>query len=406
MKFTKFSTVLALSGLFLLAFITSCRHGSPSEPAQTDSTACCHGMLTVTAQDSLGNPIHAATVTLSGNGTTRTETTGDHGSATLVELCSGVYEYHIVKDGYTTAHGLDTLTCNDTTSITRTLYASSPHSDTSCASGSITLIVDDSATHTALTGGTASLYLNGSLISSKEMSANGTTWTGLHPGRYAFSLSKDGYNPVEFHIDSLSCDQTRTVDHNMSAIHHSTDSCCGGVTEITVTDSSTHHAISGATVVLYKSGTELASATTGSDGGARFPNLCTGSYRMTIDESGYTGGVIEWSETCNATHGFAKGLLAYHSNICDTASITVRLQDSIHLDTYIAGATVTFRLAGSNDIIETGTATDGGYFTGTNLVSPDTYTINFSKDGYNEKSVTMQIGDCRNYHETYQLSPH
>jgi hypothetical protein len=127
---------------------------------------------------------------------------------------------------------------------------------------------------------------------------------------------------------------------------------------------------------------------------------------MTIDYNGYTGRVIEWSEDCNAAHGFAKGLLAYHSNICDTASITVRLQDSIHQDTYISGATVTIRIAGSNDIVETGTTTDSGYFTGTNLVSPDTYNITFSKDGYNEKTVTMQIGDCRNYHETYQLGHH
>src|ERR1039457_4502786 len=113
MKFTKYSTVLALSGLFLLAFITSCRHGSPSEPAQTDSTACCHGMLTVIAQDSLGNPIQGAAVTLSGNGTSRHETTGEHGSSTMVNLCAGAYEIHVAKDGYTTSFSRDTLTCND-----------------------------------------------------------------------------------------------------------------------------------------------------------------------------------------------------------------------------------------------------------------------------------------------------
>jgi len=131
-----------------------------------------------------------------------------------------------------------------------------------------------------------------------------------------------------------------------------------------------------------------------------------GNYRMTIDQSGYSEGVIEWTENCNATNGFAKALLALHQNTCDTASITVRLQDSIHQDLYIDSTTVTFRIAGSNDILETGTTANGGYFTATNLVSPDGYSITFSKDGYNEKTVNIQIGDCRNYHETYPLSHH
>ncbi|HZK76711.1 MAG TPA: hypothetical protein VFD13_07365 [Candidatus Kapabacteria bacterium] len=283
-----------------------------------------------------------------------------------------------------------------------------PADTSSCCQGRLTLMVYDSATGHALDGGGASLYDNDHLVSTKPMNDSGTVWDGLCPGHYHITLSKDGYHATEFALDSMGCNDTRAVHHTMvSEGTNSGDSCCGGVAELAVTDSSTHHGVSGASVVLYYNGAPLQSATTSDNGSVRFANLCEGSYRMTIDHDSYHEGVIEFYEHCDATHGFATGLLAVSTNSgCDTASITVRLQDSIHQDSYLSGATVTIRMDGHQDILATGTTTDGGYFTATGLTSPDTYILTFSKDGYNEKSVVMQIGDCRNYSGTYPLSPH
>ncbi|HET6400250.1 MAG TPA: carboxypeptidase regulatory-like domain-containing protein [Candidatus Kapabacteria bacterium] len=278
----------------------------------------------------------------------------------------------------------------------------------SCCHGRITLTVYDSATGHALDGGSASLYEDDQLVSTKPMNVNGTVWDGLCPGHYHFALSKDGYHSTEFALDSLGCNATREVHHTMVAeTTNRGDSCCGGVVELTVTDSLTSHGISGAEVVIYYNGTELRSTITTDNGSARFDGLCMGSYRITINHDGYSQGVIEFNEECNATHGFTKSLLSTTTtSTCDTASLTIHVRDSLHQDTNISGAMVTIRIDGHSDNFASGTTTDGGYYySDHNLPGHTTYIVTISKDGYNTNSFAVQIGDCKNYEELIYLSP-
>ncbi len=278
----------------------------------------------------------------------------------------------------------------------------------SCCHGRITLAVYDSATGHALDGGSASLYDDGQLVSSKPMNVNGTLWDGLCPGHYHIALSKDGYHSTEFALDSMGCNATREVHHPLSAVAtNSGDSCCGGVVEMRVADSLTGHGISGADVVIYYNGTELRSTTTTDNGNARFDGLCMGSYRITINHDGYSQGVIEFYEHCNATQNFTKSLLTTTTtNGCDTASLTIHVRDSIHQDMNVSGATVTIRIDGRNDNFTSGTTdSDGYYYTHHNLLGHSTYIVTISKDGYHTQSIVMQIGDCKNYAELIYLSP-
>src|SRR5205823_1743452 len=106
----------------------------------------------------------------------------------------------------------------------------------------------DSATGALITGGHASLYHNGQLVSTLEM-GTGAVWEHLGTGHYSFSISHDGYPAKEFSIDDLTCDEHRNVERTWGALHEHND-CCDGVLEYTITDASTGHALSGALVTI------------------------------------------------------------------------------------------------------------------------------------------------------------
>jgi len=378
-----------------------------SSNGQDHADSCCNGLLTIVAEDSAtGHGVSGATVTVTRSGLTRTETTADNGHAGIHELCAGTYIVHIADTHYRSIDFSVTLTCNDTLIVTRLLSLITSGGADSCCAGSITLTVRDSATNALLDGGSASLWHGGSLVATKSMSTSGVTFDHLCTGEYSFSLSKDGYTPVEFTVQ-LICNQASSVSHILTHVTAGHDTCCNGVAEVTVRDSATQSVIAGASVALYKSGTLLRTLTSGSDGSVRFGDLCTGGYSITISRDGYHATTFDFGEDCNTTHGFVKSLLAASQDGCDTASLTIRLQDSTHQDTYITGAAVTIRIDGHSDTIANGTTTDGGYFyTHNNLPGHATYILTFTKDGYNTKTVVWQITDCHNYHETFLLSHH
>ncbi len=404
MKIQSFSTIRVLCVLAIAALLGACRHDSPIQPPASTND-CCHGVIGILALDSAGNHISGAAVTLNGtttDGTTVTrgpETTNGDGATAFRELCPGRYEIHAAKDGYHTASTVIEMTCNDTTHATMTLFAVPSNTTTGdCHSGRITLEVHDSATNALITGGTANLYHNGHLVSSKAM---GTTavWEGLDTGAYSFSLSHDGYAPVEFAVEPLSCNQHRSAGHTMAALHD----CCNGVVELSITDASTTHPLGAASVTMTRSGMTTLTATSTDNGSVRFGSLCTGNYRMVVHRDGYVDTVIEFAETCNATHGYPVALNAVHTDNCCTAIMSMHVEDSVHHDTVLAGATVTIRIDGNNDNLRTGTTTDGGNYTTDGLCGHTTYIVTISKDGYNSRTFHWQFTDCHTYTETFLL---
>ncbi len=405
MRFHQFSSIRLLCVLALGLVLGACRHDSTTPP--TDD--CCHGVINFTAQDSLGHGVQGAAVTLSGTTTDGTsvtrgpETTTDGGHTTFREMCPGTYVIHTTKDGYHTSESHATLTCNDTVSLSTTLYSTSSTTG-DCTAGQITLIVHDSATGAVLTGGQATLYHNGVAVSTLAMGST-AVWYHLGTGHYSFALTKDGYNAVHFDIDSLTCDQHRTVEWHMSAIHTQHDSCCNNVMELSLTDHSTGHALGGATVTISRDGMTSITATTTDAGAVRFGDLCTGSYHVVISKDGYHSADTSFGEECGTGRSISMSLMPTATNCC-TAVLALHLEDSIHNDVNIQGATVTVRIDGTHDNLRTGTTTDGGNYTTDGLCGHTTYIITFSKDGYNTTSYVVQFGDCQTYHETYGLHTH
>jgi hypothetical protein len=386
--------------LFLALFATSCRQTPTTPPPDTND---CHGMLIVTVQNGEGHAIQGALVTVTGEGDSVHEHTGDLGTASFSNLHHGSHLVHITMDGYAVNDEHVTITCGDTVRMTRTLTL--VQHNTECNAGVITLILRDSATGASIDGGSASLYLHDHLIGTQTISANGNSWDGLVPGVYTIRLSKDGYPVKYITLDSLGCNEHRTTDPRWGA-NHTTD-CCQGVFEVSVTDGHTQHVIAGATVVLSKDNMTSRTGTTTDGGVVRYGELCEGTYHIIVSKDGYHSRDTNITETCNGTHGITIVLTPNTTNDnCMTTSFALHVIDSTHQDVNVQGATVIIYNQTTNTQAATGTTTDGGNYSATGLPGHTTYVVRISKDGYNLKYLTFQITDCREVHETILLGAH
>ena len=411
MRFVRYSSLVSIAMVLALSLVTSCKH--TTEPTAPDTTAvhhdtgsCCHGLINFNVKDSSGANVSGASVSLSGEGVTRTETTNGDGHAAMRELCPGTYVIHVTKDGYHTVESHITLTCNDTTEMHLVIgHASTANTD--CNAGVISFVVRDSATAAYINGGQAMLFKGnaGQVGATRTIDSGHVSWDGLTPGVYTIRLSKDGY-PVKYvTLDSMGCNEHRSADTRWGALH--TTDCCQGVLELGVNDASNGNHLQGATVTLSKDNATTATATTTDGGATRFGSLCEGTYHILVTKDGYHGWDTNFTESCNATHGFNVSLVPNTTNTnCYTTSFVLHFADSTHQDMNLSGASVIIYNSTTNSQAASGTTTDGGNFTATGLAGHSTYYVRVSKDGYNLKYVTYQITDCRELHETILVSPH
>jgi uncharacterized surface anchored protein len=371
---------------------------------QTSSShdTCCGGTFRINVTDSAsGESITSGTVTMSRSGVTRTATVNDHGYVIFHEVCAGQYVFHISREHYRTIEFTETMHCNDSITMNRVLAQVTSSGADSCCGGSITLYVRDSASNELLNSGTANLWHGSTMLQSRTVSSSGTHFEHLCQGTYQISLSRDGYHSVEFNVE-VGCNEAVSVTRLLAAIH-SADSCCSGVVELVVRDSTTNAVVHGATVKLYRSGTLLRTETTNADGGVRMINLCNGNYRMTVDNDGYGQRVIEFELGCSQARGFATHILATAHDTCCNAIMRVTVLDSLH-STNLSGATVTIRY---HDVtIDHGTTNADGVWAADGLCGNRTYVVTISKDGYNTKSINWTFTDCHTYTETFRLSTH
>ncbi len=278
----------------------------------------------------------------------------------------------------------------------------------SCCHARITLTMTDSVTGHLLDGGSASLYGNDQLISTKSMSTSGTVWDGLCPGHYHVTVSKDGYHTETFLLDTLGCNGTETPQHVLDPEARTNgDSCCHGILEISVHDSNNGESITGATVNLTNRTNGSTYTRMTSSGLVRFDGVCPGNYLCIISNTHFDSSKFDFEMTCNDSLSFSKSIAMVAANAeCDTTSTTIHVRDSLHRDSNIAGATVTIRIDGHHDNFASGiTNAEGYYYSDSNLPGHETYIVTISKDGYHTRSIIMQVGDCRNYSELVYLSP-
>ena len=358
---------------------------------EMEAIQCCNGIMNIKVQDSTGKAIPEATINLfKADKKLGSVYTNSDGKATLKGICEGSYSLSISRTNYKSIEFTQTMGCDDTVNIEKTLYYSG--ADT-CCKGIIKVAVKDASTNDNLNGATVQVYLDGKLLRTEKVAEGIASIKELCQGNYKVLISKDGYKATDFSVE-MGCNQTK--EFTKSLYRSESDSCCNGVAKIKVKNYNGERLVN-ALVKLWKGGTLLSEYKTNNDGYVLFTKLCPGTYGVSMSTEGYKGQEFNFTITCNDTLSFEKTLARTESDSCCNGVVKVIIKDS--QGNRLTPASLKLWKGGS--LLGTYTANGDGYVLLTKLC-PGTYGVNLSKDGYKgmEFSFTITCNDTLTYEKT------
>lgn len=346
-----------------------------------ERVTCCDGVFKIFVKDSLGNALTDVVVNLwKGSTKLGAYSTGADGSVTLRGICQGDYSFSFIKTGYKSAEMSQSIGCDDTLTINKTLYR---QLSDSCCNGLIKVYVKDSKTAESLNGANVKLFQDGKQLRSETVKEGFAIFKNICKGNYSVLIGKDLYKSMDFSI-VMGCNDT--VDYNKTLVMNDQDTCCNGTAKLIVTDAQGNR-LANATVNLWLGNTKLATATTNGDGVVTFTKLCKGTYQFSIIRGDYKGMEFSFELECNGTFEATKVLERTATDTCCNGSAKIIVKDA--QGNRLVNAAVTLWKGG----VKLGTyqTNADGYVLFTKLCT-GTYGINIGKDGYKgmEFSFTME----------------
>ena len=352
---------------------------------------CCNGVINFKVQDSTGAAIREATINLF-KGSTKVGTvyTNAEGRVTMTGICQGDYSFSIIRTNYKSIEFSQTMGCDDTVNIEKTLYYNG--ADT-CCKGIIKVYPKDASTKAALNGATVKMFIGDKLIKTENVVEGSAIFKELCTGKYSFLIIKEGYKSTDFTIE-LPCNQTKEFEKLMNRTE--TDSCCNGVAKIFVRNSGGER-LYNALVKLWKGGTLLGEYRTNNDGYVLLTKLCPGTYGISMFQDGYKGQEFNFTLGCNDTVTYEKNMVANGTDSCCNGVVKIIVKDA--QGNRLTPATV--RLWKNGTQLSSYTTNGDGAVIFTRLC-PGTYGIDISKDGYTgmEFSFTLGCNDTVVYEKT------
>jgi 5-hydroxyisourate hydrolase-like protein (transthyretin family) len=353
---------------------------------QQDS--CCNGAIFFNVKDSTtGLPIPNVTLNLwKGSIKLGTYQTNGDGNYNFTKICQGEYQISLSKDGYVSQEFNFTMGCNDTVHFNKLMIPKD-----SCCNGKIKVIPKDKDTQEPLNGATVKLLKNGTLLSTKTVENGYALFGDLCDGIYRLSITKDGYNGIEF-SDTLGCNGTQEV---VKMMEKKQDSCCKGAIFFNVKDSTTGKPISNVTLNLWKGSTKLGTYQTNGDGNYNFTLICQGEYQISFSKDGYVSQEFNFTMGCNDSVHFNK--LMVPTDTCCNGKIKVIPKDKDSQEP-LNGATV--KLLKNGTLLSTKTV-ENGYAIFEKLCD-GIYRLSITKDGYNGVEFSDTLG-CNGTQEVVKL---
>lgn len=259
---------------------------------QLSQDTCCDNKIVIVVKNAEGIAIANAKVKLYKNGQAFTyKLTGEDGKVVFEQLCSGTYAIDVLKEGYVAKeYSFGEIKCHETKDASITLSA------TQNCCGYFNPTVIDSTTGNALQGASIKLTKEGWSGAIKTTGDNGKASFGeLCPGKYWVRISKDNYKVIETYFVISECDTVLTT-YKLQQL--SKDTCCDNKLIIYPKDEVNKTIINGAVVKLWKGGQVLKTITIENGNPAKFLELCTGTYGISINAEGYKEKEASYTFTC------------------------------------------------------------------------------------------------------------
>lgn len=356
----------------------------------------CGSIVVTVVDDSTGAAIAGTDVKISRGESLRTKTqTDSNGVATFGSLPAATYALRVFKAGYRVLEQSLTLGECDTLRVTAELIRSEgekPQAKDSCCNGVLTIIPKDSATGAVITG--TEVRINKAGLEGRKVisTGDGSIFREVCEGSYEVRIAREGYRVVEFSA-TMGCDDTATVERLLVKNPAENDSCCHGAIAVTVNDSATGAALTGAMVKLWKDGKLVKYETTGQNGSVDFTALCAGRYSLSILRDGYKGiefvTELDCNDTVFTTRTLRSNTTTGGSDTCCRGSITLIVRDSA-TNNVIANAAVKATKAGA--VVRTGKTNSNGEIVLNELCEGE-YGIYVEREGYTKRVLEIGI-DC------------
>ncbi len=344
---------------------------------------CCNGVIKIFVLDANNKePRNGATVKMWFGGAYVTSAVVANGFVTFSGLCTGKYSFDITNPNYTHQEFNVELPCNGSVQLEKLLVPETPK-DT-CCKGKVKIALKN-ANNELMNGAVVKIYKNGTLLGSQTVANGYVLFQELCAGKYSFSVSKDGYKPVEYSREMI-CNQIFELNE-MLTLASTPDSCCNGSLKIIVRDSKTKESLNGATVKLWLGGKLLNTATV-SGGYVIFKPLCKGTYGFNILKEKYKGIEFNAELGCDENKVVEKTLDPEISDSCCNGIYNLTFADSATSEP-VKEATVNL-WKGSTKLTTLYTNAEGKV-SFTKLCEGE-YSISSSRTGYKGREWTFSIG--------------
>lgn len=349
---------------------------------QMEEDTCCNSVLRVFIKNSEGQPLNQAKVAIWKSGTKLGfYLTNDSGLVILRNLCKGVYEFSVQKEGFKSIEFSVEIGCNEEKEVTKQLQAS--EKDT-CCNGFIKIFVKNNEEQ-PLSQAIVSIWKDGKKLSYNSTNSDGyVIFQKLCAGKYSFDIKREGYKPIEFFVE-LGCNEEKEITKFLQRME--SDSCCYGVLIIRVKDKTNETAINGAGVKIWKGGQVVKQGTT-SEGVAVFKNICPGEYGVSILKDTYKTLEFSLKFECNDTIEITKLLESEIKDTCCKGKVILYIKDSTN-NNPIKGVEV--KLWKGSQKISAQASNENGKVVFENLCEGN-YQISMIKSGYRGLEFNFELG--------------
>ena len=366
----------------------------------------CGSIVVTVVDDSTGAAITGADVKISRGESLRTKTqTDSNGVATFGSLPAATYALRVYKAGYRVLEQTLTLGECDTLLVTAELLRSEgdkPQTKDSCCNGVLTILPKDSATGLVISGAEVRINKTGAEGRKVISTGDGGIFREVCAGNYEVRIAREGYRVVEFST-TMGCNDTVTVERMLVKNPEENDSCCNGAITVTVSDSASGSALSGAMVKAWKDGKLVKYETTGSNGTVTLGALCAGRYSLSILRDGYKGiefvAELDCNDTVITTRTIRTNGTTGGGDTCCRGSITLVVRDSA-TNNVIPNAAVKLTKAGA--VVRTGKTNSNGEVVLNELCDAE-YGLFIEREGYTKKVFELEVGCNQAIEETILL---
>jgi protocatechuate 3,4-dioxygenase beta subunit len=236
---------------------------------------CCDGIFWIGLTDEDGNNVNGTVVVIREGKETRSKKT-ENGSTYFEEMCKGKYTIVVETEKHERLEFTIEQGCNDTLEVSKKLELK----EEECCDNALTLYISDSKDSSNIENFTVKFWKDGKLVKEVKKSS-GDKIEEICKGSYGISITKDGYEGVEFEME-FDCTQSKSIE---KVLKKKTD-CCDAVIKTLVKDEN-NRAIEGAEVEYWLDGKVVAQGKTNADGGFAEDGLCLGEYTIVIKKDGY-----------------------------------------------------------------------------------------------------------------------